>query len=193
MGWDAACACAVRPSAKTRVTLVTHPGPTLRQAVPIDDRLPDAATRSRPCGRRGATREVGKPFNGAATPPHLAVAGIATSHGRSVGARLASFLVTLGTVSGALQATCHNAFRRPRCKTCVPVDLGASPVMERWLGPIDEGPLGMLRGVSEGGFRDTRWLRRSRDRTRCRVGTPSRPAERWRLHARPREPWTTVS
>jgi hypothetical protein len=36
----------------------------------------------------------------------------------TLGAVMASFLVTLGTVSADLQATCHNAFRRPRCKTC---------------------------------------------------------------------------
>lgn len=35
-----------------------------------------------------------------------------------LGAVLASLLVTLGTVSADLQETCHNAFRRPRCKTC---------------------------------------------------------------------------
>ena len=29
-----------------------------------------------------------------------------------------SLLVTLGTVRTDLQETCHNAFRRPRCKTC---------------------------------------------------------------------------
>lgn len=50
------------------------------RAVPLDDPLPDAARRSGPCGRRGAPRYLGEaPFKGAATPPHLAVAGSATS------------------------------------------------------------------------------------------------------------------
>jgi hypothetical protein len=56
-------------------------------------------------------------------PPSFSPAGETTdgvgATADPLGAVLVSLLVTLGTVSADLQVTCHNAFRRPRCKTCV--------------------------------------------------------------------------